>query len=117
MSETTWFRVEVSDQHGQIVAIETEMLAGRDIGDEERDVINRAIDHLAGFVGRQAIAAPDVRAAALEEAARICENVREELRQMGSMAAHYGAIDCAAAIRAASGNKSEPEQRRPEKPE
>ena len=46
-----WFRVEVSDQHGLIVAIETEMLAGRDIGDDERRVIEKAIDHLAGFLG------------------------------------------------------------------
>jgi hypothetical protein len=54
-TERDWFRVEISDHKGQVVAIETEMLAGRDIGDEERDVINRAIDHLAGFVGRPAV--------------------------------------------------------------
>jgi hypothetical protein len=69
-TERDWFRVEISDHKGQVVAIETEMLAGRDIGDEERDVINRAIDHLAGFVGRPAVPAADVRAEALEEAAK-----------------------------------------------
>jgi len=46
-----WFRVEVSDHEGQIVAIETEMLAGRDIGDKERATIRRAIEHLQGFIG------------------------------------------------------------------
>ncbi len=33
------FRVEVSDEHGQIVAIETESLAGRDIGESEEATI------------------------------------------------------------------------------
>lgn len=48
---SNWFRVEVSDHEGQIVAIETEMLAGRDIGEVERSVICKAIDHLSGFLG------------------------------------------------------------------
>jgi hypothetical protein len=48
MSE--WFRVEVSDHDGQIVAIEPELLAGRDIGDKERATILRAIDQLTGFI-------------------------------------------------------------------
>lgn len=47
-----WFRVEVTDRLGQVVAIESEMLAGRDIGELERAVINRAIDNLCGFLGR-----------------------------------------------------------------
>jgi ribosomal protein L34E len=46
-----WFRVEVSDHDGQIVAIEPEMLAGRDIGEVERKKIHQAIEHLQGFVG------------------------------------------------------------------
>ncbi len=47
-----WFRVEVTDHAGQVVAIESEMLAGRDIGGAEQETINRAIDHLCGFIGR-----------------------------------------------------------------
>ena len=46
-----WFRVEVSDGEGQIVAIETELLAGRDIAEHEDATIRRAIRHLQGFVG------------------------------------------------------------------
>lgn len=46
-----WFRVEVSDREGQVVAIESEMLAGRDIGDSERETIECAIENLMGFVG------------------------------------------------------------------
>lgn len=49
--QVEWFRVEVSDSRGQVVAIESEMLVGRDIGDDERRVIRKAIDHLAGFLG------------------------------------------------------------------
>jgi hypothetical protein len=48
-----WFRVEVSDHNGQIVAIEPGMLAGRDIGDIERAKIHEAIGHLQGFVGQE----------------------------------------------------------------
>jgi len=43
---TDWFRVEVSDHDGQIVAIEPDMLAGRDLGDKERAIIRRAIEQL-----------------------------------------------------------------------
>lgn len=50
MSE--WFRVEVTDRDGQIVAIESEMLTGRDIGEAEEATIRKAIAHLSGFVGR-----------------------------------------------------------------
>lgn len=46
-----WWRVEVCDGEGQIVAIEQRMLAGRDIGDAEKAVIEDAIRHLAGFIG------------------------------------------------------------------
>lgn len=46
-----WWRVEVSDGDGQIVGIEPEMLAGRDIGDAERAIIKEAIHNLAGFIG------------------------------------------------------------------
>lgn len=46
-----WFRVEVSDCDGQIVAIEPEMLAGRDIGENEERVIRQAIAHLNAFIG------------------------------------------------------------------
>jgi hypothetical protein len=46
-----WFRVEVSDHDGQIVAIEPGMLAGRDIGELEAAKIREAIGHLQGFVG------------------------------------------------------------------
>jgi hypothetical protein len=48
MSE--WYRVEVSDHGGQIVAIEPEILSGRDIGEKERATILRAIDQLQGFL-------------------------------------------------------------------
>jgi hypothetical protein len=51
LSTDQWFRVEVRDGNGQIVAIETEMLAGRDIGDEETAVIAKAVQHLIGFAG------------------------------------------------------------------
>lgn len=66
MSEQ-WFRVEVSDHKGQIVAIETEMLAGRDIGDYEIDVIRKAVEHLCSFVGIRSTYA------VLEQAAQIAE--------------------------------------------
>jgi len=46
-----WFRVEVSDQDGLIVAIAPEALAGRDIGDRERATLRRAIRQLKGFLG------------------------------------------------------------------
>jgi hypothetical protein len=48
---TDFYRVEVSDQHGQVVAIEPRMLAGRDIGPRERVAIQAAIDHLCAFSG------------------------------------------------------------------
>lgn len=51
MCADNWFRVEVSDGNGQIVAIEPEMLAGRDIGEQEARTIRRAIAHLQGFIG------------------------------------------------------------------
>lgn len=46
-----WFRVEVTDRAGQIVAIEDGCLAGRAIGDAEQHTIERAIAHLRGFIG------------------------------------------------------------------
>lgn len=46
-----WWRVEVSDHDGQIVAIEPGMLAGRDIGPTEREAIEHAIANLSGFIG------------------------------------------------------------------
>lgn len=46
-----WWRVEVSDHHGQIVAIEPEMLAGRDINERELETIEAAIENLIGFAG------------------------------------------------------------------
>lgn len=46
-----WFRVEVSDEHGQIVAIEPGMLAGRDIDDAASAKIKKSIAHLSGFIG------------------------------------------------------------------
>jgi hypothetical protein len=46
-----WFRVEVTDHDGQIVAIEPGMLAGRDIGEMEATKIREAIAQLQGFVG------------------------------------------------------------------
>lgn len=55
MSE--WYRVEVSDHDGQIVAIEPEMLAGRDIGDREYETIRKAIRQLQGFLGLAAVCA------------------------------------------------------------
>ena len=46
-----WYRIEVSDHAGQIVAIESEMLAGRDIGDAERKTVFRALESLSSFIG------------------------------------------------------------------
>lgn len=46
-----WWRVEVSDEKGQIVAIEPEMLAGREIDDASEKVIRDAIGNLMGFIG------------------------------------------------------------------
>src|SRR6266404_4406993 len=51
MTKERFYRVEVSDAAGQIVAIETAMLAGRDIGQSEQQVIRWAIENLCGFVG------------------------------------------------------------------
>jgi hypothetical protein len=67
-----WFRVEVSDEHGQIVAIETEMLAGRDIGDAEREVISTAIRCLSGFIGGRA---QDVRGEAFAEMLKLIDSM------------------------------------------
>lgn len=50
-SAMKWWRVEVSDHDGQIVAIEPGMLAGRDIGPTEREAIEHAIANLSGFIG------------------------------------------------------------------
>jgi len=46
-----WWRVEVSDHDGQIVAIEPGMLSGRDIGVREESAIREVIENLIGFVG------------------------------------------------------------------
>jgi len=46
-----WFRVEITDSQGQVVAIEKESLAGRDIGAKECKVICKCIKHLNGFLG------------------------------------------------------------------
>lgn len=48
-----WWRVEVTDHDGQIVAIEPQMLAGRDIGERERETIEAAIGNLLGFIGAE----------------------------------------------------------------
>ena len=49
--DKAWFRVEVVDHDGQIVSIEPEMLAGRDIGEVEELKIREAIEHLQSFIG------------------------------------------------------------------
>lgn len=46
-----WFRVEVSNHDGIIVAIEPEILVGRDIGKKEEACIRKAIRNLCGFIG------------------------------------------------------------------
>lgn len=46
-----WFRVEVTDHEGLVVAIELGALTGRDIGEKEKKVIVQAIRHLSGFIG------------------------------------------------------------------
>lgn len=51
MAEQEFYRVEVSDGKGQIVAIEPRMLAGRDICENELATIQIAIDHLCAFSG------------------------------------------------------------------
>lgn len=48
---STWFRVEVHDEGGPLVAIEPEMLAGRPVTEGDADTIRRAIRHLQGFIG------------------------------------------------------------------
>jgi hypothetical protein len=80
-----WFRVEVSDHAGQIVAIETEMLAGRDIGDVERDTIRKAIDHLSGFIG-----GPYHAAERIEQLERTLAEAREALRPFANFSSGYG---------------------------
>lgn len=45
-----WWRVEVSDHDGQIVAIETD-LSGREIGGYEGVTIRKAAYHLLAFIG------------------------------------------------------------------
>jgi hypothetical protein len=57
-----WFRVEVSDREGKVVAIEPEMLAGRHIGEDEEETIRAAIRHLQGFIGNAIDEANDVAA-------------------------------------------------------
>lgn len=57
--ETEWFRVEVSDRDGQVVAIESAMLAGRDIGEKEEVAVRKAIAHLQGFIGPEREKCPD----------------------------------------------------------
>jgi hypothetical protein len=59
--QNDWFRVEVTDQRGQIVAIESEMLAGRDIGDAEHETICTAIRHLSGFIGNSELGRENTR--------------------------------------------------------
>lgn len=46
-----WTRVEVTDESGQVVSIEDAMLAGRDIGEREREAITDSIRTLCGFIG------------------------------------------------------------------
>ena len=46
-----WFRVEVSDAKGQVVAIDSASLCGREVGASERRAIERAVAHLQGFWG------------------------------------------------------------------
>lgn len=46
-----WWRVEVRDDDGVIVAIEPEMLAGCELDDAAEATIRVAIAHLSGFVG------------------------------------------------------------------
>lgn len=58
---STWFRVEVHDEGGPLVAIEPEMLAGRPVTEGDADTIRRAIRHLQGFIG-----APDETTAVQE---------------------------------------------------
>lgn len=77
MSEQ-WFRVEVSDHKGQIVAIETEMLAGRDIGDYEIDVIRKAVEHLCSFVGIRSTYAVLEQAAQIAEQHQIAPSISDE---------------------------------------
>jgi hypothetical protein len=56
-SSARWFRVEVTDRYGQVVAIESEMLTGRDIGESETQIIIKAINHLSGFIGHAGLPA------------------------------------------------------------
>lgn len=51
-----FYSVTVYDRMGQIVTIETGMLAGRDIGPHEETVIRDAIESLSGFIGLPGIA-------------------------------------------------------------
>jgi hypothetical protein len=51
MMPGSFYRVEVWDGAGQVVAIEPRMLAGRDIGERERNAIQAAIDRLCAFSG------------------------------------------------------------------
>lgn len=46
------WRVEVSTFGEQIVAIETEMVAGREISDKDQATIELCARHLLGFIGK-----------------------------------------------------------------
>lgn len=72
-----WTRVEVTDESGQVVAIEDAMLAGRDIGEREQEAIIDAIRTLCGFIGLPDPVDTRARVAALEaELSRIQQLAR-----------------------------------------
>lgn len=53
-TDQNWFRVEVLDHEGTILAIEPQMLVGREIGPDETAKLREAMEQLRGFVGSQA---------------------------------------------------------------
>lgn len=76
-----WWRVEVSDSAGQIVGIEPDSLAGREIGKREEATIRLAIEHLSGFIGSRA-QTPDYERSHEDsrELRRLCEH-RDQLKR------------------------------------
>lgn len=47
-----FWRVEVTDSDGQVVSIEPQMLAGREIGENEHRTILLCVQHLLAFIGK-----------------------------------------------------------------
>ena len=61
MSERPHWAVEVSTNGDQIVRIETACLSGREISEQDEEIIRNAAHHLLAFIGDFATPAPAKR--------------------------------------------------------